>query len=124
MNGIKIFRILSKILRVNKYSSLILGNGKPVILCGDLNVAHQDIDVHNPKGLKKCAGFTPQERESFGKFLDKGFVDTFRHFHPDAQIFSFWSAKKKARENNKGWRLDYFVTSKNMIDSIQDSEIY
>jgi exodeoxyribonuclease III len=98
--------------------------GKPVVLCGDLNVAHGDIDVHNPKGLKKCAGFTNQERESFGKFLDLGYIDTFRHFYPTEQKFSFWSAKTKAREADKGWRLDYFVTSKSMIDSVKDSEIH
>jgi exodeoxyribonuclease III len=80
--------------------------------------------VHNPKGLKKCAGFTPQERESFGKFLEKGFVDTFRHFHPKEQKFSFWSAKKQARENNKGWRLDYFVTSEGILDQVEESEIH
>ncbi|CAI2372867.1 unnamed protein product [Moneuplotes crassus] len=99
-------------------------SGKPIILCGDLNVGHLDIDVHNPKGLKKCAGFTPQERESFGNFLDKGFIDTFRHLHEEEQKFSFWSAKKQARASNKGWRLDYFVTSKNLIDNIDDSEIH
>ena len=108
----------------HKYIENLESKGKPVILCGDLNVAHQDIDVHNPKGLTKCAGFTKEEKASFGKFLENGYVDTFRHLHPETQQFSFWSAKKQAKQNNKGWRLDYFVTSKSIIDQVKSSEIF
>jgi len=73
---------------------------------------------------KKNAGFTPEERESFGKFLESGYVDTFRHMYPTEQKFSFWSSMRQSRENNKGWRLDYFVTSKNMLPMVEDSEIH
>lgn len=118
------YRVTEWDLDFQKFIQDLEATGKPVIFSGDLNVAHGDIDVHNPKGLKKCAGFTDKERESFGKFLELGYIDTFRHLHPEEKQFSFWSAKKEARKNNKGWRLDYFVTSKSMIDSVKDSEIH
>ena len=98
--------------------------GKPVILWGDLNVAHKDIDIHQPKGAEKSAGFTPQEKKSFGEFLDKGYIDTFRHLHPEEKKFSYWSAMRNSRENNKGWRLDYFVVSKSIISAVEESSIH
>lgn len=96
---------------------------KNVILCGDLNVAHEEIDLFNPKGNKRTAGFTPQEREGFSNLLKKGYVDTFRHLHKDLQLFSFWSAKRNGRESNKGWRLDYFVVNEEAMANVVDSEI-
>eukprot|EP00803_Ostreobium_quekettii_P001739 evm.model.scf_239.4 EVM.evm.TU.scf_239.4 scf_239:92113-94459(+) len=83
---------------------------KPVILTGDLNCAHQEIDIHSPKTNLRSAGFTVEERTSFTKnFIDNGFVDTFRRQYPDVVGYTYWSYKRKARENNKGWRLDYFL---------------
>ena len=85
---------------------------KPVVLCGDLNVAHREIDLKNPKSNRKNAGFTDEEREGFQQLLDAGFVDTFRHFYPDQKdIYSWWSYRFRAREKNAGWRIDYFVVS-------------
>ena len=85
---------------------------KPVVLCGDLNVAHREIDLKNPKSNRKNAGFTDEEREGFQQLLDEGFVDTFRHFYPDqTDIYSWWSYRFRAREKNAGWRIDYFVVS-------------
>ena len=83
-----------------------------MIVCGDLNVAHNEIDVYDTKGKEKVPGFTPQERESFGHFLaESKFVDCFRHFHPYEVKYSFWSMRAKLRPENKGWRLDYFLVS-------------
>ena len=85
---------------------------KPVVLCGDLNVAHREIDLKNPKSNRKNAGFTDEEREGFQQLLDAGFVDTFRYFYPDqTDIYSWWSYRFRAREKNAGWRIDYFVVS-------------
>ena len=99
--------------------------GKPVILCGDLNVAHKDIDIFDPKGKDKYAGFTPEERRNFSKFLDKGFVDTFRQLYPDRKgAFSYWSMRSNARANNTGWRLDYWVVSKELSTAVEQSEIH
>ena len=85
---------------------------KPVVLCGDLNVAHREIDLKNPKSNRKNAGFTDEEREGFQQLLDAGFVDTFRHFYPDqTDIYSWWRYRFRAREKNAGWRIDYFVVS-------------
>jgi exodeoxyribonuclease-3 len=84
---------------------------KPVVLTGDLNVAHKEIDIFDPRGRDKMAGFTPQERESFSGLLQKDMVDTFRHFHPTEQKFSFWGARGNNRPLNRGWRLDYFVVT-------------
>ena len=85
---------------------------KPVVLCGDLNVAHREIDLKNPKSNRKNAGFTDEEREGFQQLLDAGFVDPFRHFYPDqTDIYSWWSYRFRAREKNAGWRIDYFVVS-------------
>ena len=104
---------------------LELNQSKPVILCGDLNVAHQNIDLKNWKTNQKNAGFTPEEREKFSLLLESGFVDTFRHFYPDAEgIYSWWSYRFNARKNNAGWRIDYFVTSKDFIDRLEDAKIH
>ena len=96
-----------------------LDRQKPVIACGDLNVAHQEIDLKNPASNRGNAGFSDEERESFGKLLDAGFTDTFRHLHPDATgIYSWWSYRFNARKNNAGWRIDYFVVSDRLKDTI------
>ncbi len=97
---------------------------KPVILCGDLNVAHTEMDIKNAKSNLRSAGFTIEERDKFTNLLANGFIDTFRYFHPDEIKYSWWSYLFHARENNAGWRLDYFVVSKILIDKIKDSYIY
>lgn len=96
---------------------------KPVIWCGDLNVAHQEIDIHNPKGNRKSAGFTDEERESFGKILESGFVDTFRYLHPEKVEYSYFGYRNNMRAKNKGWRLDYFVVSKALMAKVRLSYI-
>jgi len=96
---------------------------KDVILCGDLNVAHHDIDISNPKGNLKSPGFTVEERSEFTKFLNLGYVDTFREKYPSLVKYSFWSARSNARETNKGWRLDYFIINKEAGKRCLDSEI-
>ena len=98
---------------------------KPVIVCGDLNVAHQEIDLKNPKSNRNNAGFSDQERESFTKTLALGFTDTFRHLYPDVtEAYSWWSYMFKAREKNAGWRIDYFLTSNRVADRITAATIY
>lgn len=98
---------------------------KSVILCGDLNVAHQEIDLKNPKTNRKNAGFTDEERAKMTKLLSSGFTDTFRYFYPDTeQIYSWWSYRFKAREKNAGWRIDYFITSDSMKDKLVDAKIH
>ena len=102
-----------------------LDRKKPVILCGDLNVAHQEIDLKNPKTNRQNAGFTDEEREKMTTLLDSGFTDTFRHFYPDQEnIYSWWSYRFKAREKNAGWRIDYFITSKRLDDKLTDAKIH
>ena len=97
---------------------------KPVIFCGDLNVAHKEIDLKNPKTNRKNAGFTDEEREKFSQLLDAGFVDTFRYFYPEQEgIYSWWSYRFKAREKNAGWRIDYFCVSESLKDRLKDAEI-
>ncbi|CAN1217780.1 DNA-(apurinic or apyrimidinic site) endonuclease, chloroplastic [Linum perenne] len=97
---------------------------KPVILTGDLNCAHQEIDIFNPAGNKRSAGFTDEERQSFGtNFLDKGFVDTFRKQHPNAVGYTYWGYRHGGRKTNKGWRLDYFLVSESLADRVHDSYI-
>ena len=104
---------------------LSLDAKKPVILCGDLNVAHQEIDLKNPKTNRQNAGFTDEEREKMTTLLDSGFTDTFRHFYPDQEnIYSWWSYRFKAREKNAGWRIDYFITSKRLDDKLTDAKIH
>ena len=102
-----------------------LNKKKGVLLCGDLNVAHQEIDLKNPKTNVKNAGFTPQERDKLSQLLDAGFVDSFRYLYPDAKdVYSWWSYRFRARQNNAGWRIDYFLVSNDMKDRIKDAEIY
>ncbi|MCD7796810.1 MAG: exodeoxyribonuclease III [Clostridiales bacterium] len=98
---------------------------KPVIYCGDLNVAHKEIDLKNPKTNHNNAGFTDMERDKFSKLLDSGFTDTFRLFYPDTEgIYSWWSYMFKAREKNVGWRIDYFVSSERLNDKLIDAKIH
>ena len=102
-----------------------LDEKKPVIVCGDLNVAHKEIDLKNPKSNRKNAGFTDEERGKFQELLDAGFVDTFRHFYPDQRdIYSWWSYRFKARERNSGWRIDYFVTSERLVPRLTSAKIH
>jgi len=101
-----------------------LEKAKPVIFCGDLNVAHQEIDLARPKGNHKNAGFSPQERQSFDNIIAANFVDTFRHFHPDTtEAYSWWSYRAGARARNVGWRIDYFCVSSSLIDSLKNAWI-
>jgi exodeoxyribonuclease-3 len=98
---------------------------KPVIVCGDMNVAHQEIDLKNPKTNRKNAGFTDEERAKFTLLLESGFIDTFRHLYPNqTDIYSWWSYRFSARSKNAGWRIDYFLTSSNLKDKIVDAKIH
>ncbi len=104
---------------------LKLNEKKPVVFCGDLNVAHKEIDLKNPKTNHKNAGFTDEERSKMTALLDSGFTDTFRYFYPDKEgIYSWWSYRFKAREKNAGWRIDYFITSNSLDDKLQDAKIH
>ena len=97
---------------------------KPVIFCGDLNVAYQEIDLKNPKTNRKNAGFTDEERQKFTELLEAGFVDTFRYFYPDLEnIYSWWSYRFSARAKNAGWRIDYFCVSECLKDRLVDAKI-
>lgn len=98
---------------------------KPVIICGDLNVAHKEIDLKNPKSNRRHAGFTDEERGKFTELLGAGFIDTFRFFHPDqTDIYSWWSYRFKARERNSGWRIDYFVASERLTPRLRSASIH
>jgi exodeoxyribonuclease-3 len=98
---------------------------KPVVVCGDMNVAHQEIDLKNPKTNHMNAGFTDQERQKFSDLLAAGFTDTFRYLHPDTtDVYSWWSYRMKARERNAGWRIDYFVTSARLQPQIAEANIH
>lgn len=98
---------------------------KPVIFCGDLNVAHKEIDLKNPKTNRKNAGFTDEEREKFSQLLAAGFIDTFRYFYPEQEgIYSWWSYRFKAREKNAGWRIDYFCVSECLKEKLLDAKIH
>ena len=101
-----------------------LDSGKPVIVCGDMNVAHEEIDLKNPKNNRRNAGFTDEERQKFTQLLASGFTDTFRLLHPDEVTYSWWSYRFKAREKNAGWRIDYFVTSKRLDGSVREANIH
>ena len=104
---------------------LDLDSKKPVIVCGDLNVAHKEIDLKNPKTNRRNAGFTDEEREKFTEFLAAGFTDTFRALYPDKEgIYTWWSYLRKARETNAGWRIDYFVISERLQGSLKDATIH
>ena len=98
---------------------------KPVIFCGDLNVAHQEIDLKNPKTNRKNAGFTDEERARFSELLKEGFVDTFRYFYPEETgVYSWWSYRFHAREKNAGWRIDYFLVSEALKTELKDAKIH
>ena len=97
---------------------------KPVIVCGDMNVAHQEIDLKNPKTNRRNAGFTDEERAKFTALLGKGFIDTFRTLHPTDVTYSWWSYRFRAREKNTGWRIDYFVTSQRLLEHIKEAKIH
>ena len=97
---------------------------KPVIYTGDLNVAHEEIDIRNPKSNRKNPGFSDEERQKFTELLASGFADTFRRLHPDTVQYSWWSYRFKARERNAGWRIDYFVVSERLMDKVQEAVIY
>ena len=102
-----------------------LDSEKPVIFCGDLNVAHREIDLKNPKTNQKNAGFTPEEREKMSRLLESGFVDTFRYFYPEARDeYSWWSYRFHAREKNAGWRIDYFIVSERLKDRLAGASIH
>ncbi len=104
---------------------LTLKKRKPVIMCGDLNVAHKEIDLKNPKSNRRNAGFTDEERQKMTDLLQSGFVDTFRYIYPDKENeYSWWSYMGKAREKNIGWRIDYFITSNDIKQNIQDAKIH
>ena len=97
---------------------------KPVVICGDMNVAHKEIDLKNPSGNRKNPGFTDEERSCFSRLLDNGFVDTFRHINPDVKdMYSWWSYRFKSREKNYGWRIDYFLISERLLPKLQDATI-
>ena len=102
-----------------------LDNKKPVVLCGDLNVAHQEIDLKNPKTNRRNAGFTDEEREKMTTLLSSGFIDTFRYFYPDRKdIYSWWSYRFHAREKNSGWRIDYFIASERLKEKFISADIH
>lgn len=104
---------------------LALDKKKPVIACGDINVAHEEIDLKNPKTNRKNAGFTDQEREKMTQLLDAGFTDSFRYFYPDLEgVYSWWSYRFRAREKNAGWRIDYFIVSNRLAPMMQGASIH
>ena len=101
-----------------------LDKDKPVIVCGDMNVAHEEIDLKNPKTNRKNAGFSDEERGKMTELLDAGFTDTFRHFYPELEgAYSWWSYRFHAREKNAGWRIDYFLVSSRFVDRVKSASI-
>ena len=102
----------------------MLDSKKPVIICGDLNVAHQEIDLKNPSTNRRNAGFTDEERGRFTTLLDSGFIDTFRHLYPDTVTYSWWSYRFQARQKNAGWRIDYFLISSRLAENLNDAKIH
>lgn len=105
--------------------TLALDSEKPVILCGDLNVAHQEIDLKNPKANRKNSGFTPEERGKMSEFLAQGFTDSFRYFYPDLSgAYSWWSYRTNCRQRNIGWRIDYFIVSDQLASSLKNAAIH
>jgi exodeoxyribonuclease III len=101
-----------------------LDEKKPVVVCGDMNVAHQEIDLKNPKTNRKNAGFTDEEREKMTQLLSNGFIDTFRTLYPEQVTYSWWSYRFRAREKNTGWRIDYFLISERLKDRLEDAKIH
>ena len=109
----------------NRACSVRRAETKGVVLCGDLNVAHEEIDLKNPKTNHKNAGFSDAERQKMTQLLTAGFTDTWRYFYPDVTgIYSWWSYRFKARQNNAGWRIDYFITSSSLDDRLEKAEIH
>ena len=106
------------------FRRFVLGLDKPVVICGDLNVAHEEIDIKNPASNRRNAGFTDEEREKFSILLGSGFTDSWRAQHPDEVKYSWWSYRFHARENNAGWRIDYFVVSDSLRDKIVSTDIH
>ncbi|MCF7559816.1 exodeoxyribonuclease III [Sabulilitoribacter multivorans] len=106
-----------------EYINELKKNIPNLIICGDYNICHEEIDIHNPKGLSKVSGFLPVEREWIGSFIDSGFIDSFRHINPDKQQYSWWSYRANARANNKGWRLDYAMVSQPLQENIKRAVI-
>ena len=101
-----------------------LDEKKPVVVCGDMNVAHEEIDIKNPKTNRRNAGFTDEEREKMTQLLDSGFIDTFRMLYPEQVTYSWWSYRFRARERNTGWRIDYFLISERLRDRLEDAKIH
>ena len=101
-----------------------LDRKKPVVVCGDMNVAHEEIDIKNPKTNRRNAGFTDEEREKMTQLLDSGFIDTFRTLYPEQVTYSWWSYRFRARERNTGWRIDYFLISARLRDRLEDAKIH
>ena len=101
-----------------------LDRKKPVVVCGDMNVAHEEIDIKNPKTNRRNAGFTDEEREKMPQLLDNGFIDTFRTLYPEQVTYSWWSYRFRAREKNTGWRIDYFLISERLRDRLEDAKIH
>jgi exodeoxyribonuclease-3 len=109
---------------IQNYSQNLLKEHKNIILCGDVNIAHEEIDIHNPKGNQKNSGFLPEERQWVSDFLSLGWIDAFRYIHPQEKKYSWWSYRFQARSQNKGWRIDYFFLSKSMQKKIIASSIH
>jgi exodeoxyribonuclease-3 len=103
---------------------ILINEGKNVIVCGDYNTAHNEIELKNPKPNAKSSGFLPIEREWMDGFVEGGFLDTFRHIYPEEVKYSWWSYRFKARQNNAGWRIDYFFVNKGFMDKVKDAEIH
>ena len=101
-----------------------LDRKKPVVVCGDMNVAHEEMDIKNPKTNRRNAGFTDEEREKMTQLLDSGFIDTFRMLYPEQVTYSWWSYRFRARERNTGWRIDYFLISERLRDRLEDAKIH
>ena len=101
-----------------------LDRKKPVVVCGDMNVAHEEIDIKNPKTNRRNAGFTDEEREKMTQLLDSGFIDTFRTLYPEQVTYSWWSYRFRARERNTGWRIDYFLISERLRDRLEDAKVH
>lgn len=106
-----------------KYCDELRNNGKKLIVCGDYNIAHNEIDLKNPKANSNTSGFLPIEREWIDNIIERGYIDTFRHFNPDEVKYSWWSYRFNARKNNAGWRIDYHFVSDNMIDEVEGVDI-
>ncbi|MBN2110751.1 MAG: exodeoxyribonuclease III [Methanosarcinaceae archaeon] len=106
-----------------EYADVLKGRGRKLIICGDVNTAHREIDLARPRENETISGFLPEEREWIDKLLSHGYVDTFRHFHKEPEQYTWWSMRTRARERNVGWRIDYFYASENIMDNITDSYI-